>query len=67
MLQTSQNVHIHHNFLTFQLPSPFIVDYSHPNLPGAVTFDQLEVLAQVVVGAEAHFDDLRKSPVPAEL
>lgn len=27
-------------------------------MPGAVTFNQLKVLAQVVVGAEAHFEDL---------
>lgn len=40
--------------------------YSHPNLPGAVTFNQLEVLAQVVVGAEAHFEDLDWPPVSSE-
>lgn len=31
---------------------------AHPDLPGAVTLDQLEVLAQVVVGAKAHLEDL---------
>jgi len=39
---------------------------SHPNLPGAVTFNQLEVLAHVVVGAEAHFEDLDRPPVASE-
>lgn len=52
---------------THQLPSTHFVDDSHPDLPGAVTFDQLEVLAQVVVGAEAHFEDLDGSSFPSEL
>lgn len=41
--------------------------HSHPNLPGVVTFDQLEILAQVVVGAEAHFKDFDRSTIPREL
>lgn len=41
--------------------------HTHPNLPGAVTFDQLEVLAQVVVGAEANFEDLDRPSIPREL
>lgn len=41
--------------------------FTHLNLPGAVTFDQLKVLAQVVVGAEAHFDDLHKSSLPSKV
>lgn len=45
----------------------FLLDYSHPNLPRAVTFNQLEVLAQVVVGAEAHFEDLDGPSVPSEV
>lgn len=38
----------------------------HPNLPGAVAFHQLEVLAQAVVGAEAHFEDLDSAAVHSE-
>lgn len=41
--------------------------HSHPNLPGVVTFHQLEILAQVVVGAEAHFKDFDRSTIPREL
>lgn len=40
---------------------------SHPNLPGAVTFHQLEVLAQAAVGAEAHFEDLDSAAVNREV
>lgn len=43
------------------------IDSSHPNFPGAVTFDQLEVPAQVVVGAEAHFEDLHRPSAPGEV
>lgn len=39
----------------------------HPNLPGAVAFHQLEVLAQAVVGAEAHFEDLDSAAVHSEV
>lgn len=39
----------------------------HPYLPRAVTLDQLEVLAQVVVGAEAHFEDLGGPPITGEV
>lgn len=39
----------------------------HPYLPRAVTLDQLEVLAQVVVGAEAHFEDLGGPSITGEV
>lgn len=39
----------------------------HPDLPGAVTFHQLEVLAQAVVGAEADFEDLDGAAVHSEV
>lgn len=48
------------------MDSPYFSYHSHPYLPGAVTFHQLEVLAQVVVGAEADFEDLDGPSVPGE-
>lgn len=49
------------------LSSNTFLNYPHPNLPGAVTFNQLEVLAQAVVGAEAHFEDLHSPFSHSEL
>lgn len=40
---------------------------AHPDLPRAVTLDQLEVLAQGVAGAEAHLEDLGGTPVAGEM
>lgn len=45
----------------FNINSPLFIFWkwlSHPNLPWAVALDELEVFAQVVVGAEADFEDL---------
>lgn len=36
-------------------------------MPGAVTFNKLEVLAQVVVDAEAHFEDFDGPSVTSEV
>ena len=39
---------------------------SYPDLPGGVTFDQLEVLAQVVVGGEADLEYLDGASISRE-
>lgn len=49
---------------TYSMPER---ECSHLDFPGAVTFYQLKVLSQVVVGAEAHFEDFYRPSVPSDL